>query len=71
MISIGQKVRIKANGADEFFPAKLRRLCGVVVRRETGTGRMPVGESPTDPLYLVKTRLGTDAFWGEELEVRR
>ena len=42
---------------------------GEVTRREFGTGKMPCGESPTDPLYIVKTAVGTDAFWREELEL--
>lgn len=69
MISIGQKVRIARGNPNDCFDKKYLRQTGVVVRREFGTGPLPCGESPTDPLYIVKTDKGTDAFWTEELEV--
>jgi hypothetical protein len=83
MIGLGQKVRIARANKNDCFP-KLKALdaegyeidgpsyvgqVGEVVRREFGSGPLPVGESPTDPLYIVKTPIGTDAFWSEEIEV--
>lgn len=65
MISIGAKVRIIGR-TDETAP-KWTGLYGIVTRRETGSGPWPVGESPEDPLYVVKTSKGDDAFWAEEL----
>ena len=83
MYSIGQKVRIARANKNDFFPKPVKKdedgyevangsylgLVGEVVRREFGSGKWPVGESPTDPFYTVKTFKGTDGFWTEELEV--
>ena len=82
MFSLGQKVRIVRANKNDFFPKPMKKdadgydvengtylgLVGEVVRREVGTGTWPVGESPTDPFYTVKTPKGTDGFWSEELE---
>lgn len=65
MISIGERVKIISR-SDETSP-KWIGLYGIVTRRETGSGHWPVGESPEDPLYIVSTRDGEDAFWAEEL----
>jgi hypothetical protein len=83
MIGLGQRVRIARANKNDCFPKPVVKdedgydvetgtyigQVGEVVRREFGSGSFPVGESPTDPLYVVKTPVGTDAFWSEEIEV--
>jgi hypothetical protein len=67
MFSIGQKVRIARLNPNDCADHKFANKTGVVIKREFGTGAWPVGESPTDPLYIVKTNIGQDGFWTEEL----
>ena len=59
------------NSNGDWIPPDERRTyvgqVGTVVRREVGTGSMPCGESPEDPFYIVKTPIGQDEFWTEEL----
>jgi hypothetical protein len=68
MISIGQRVRIK-NTVDEQGDKNFLGQTGEVIKREFGSGGAPVGESSTDPFYIVRTPIGVDGFWTEELEV--
>jgi len=45
-----------------------RGCVGVITEVSTG-GRASVGQRPRDPFYTVRVPgLGTDGFWGEELE---
>ena len=68
MLSIGQKVKIVRLNKNDFADKRFLYKTGTVVRREFGTSTWPCGDSPTDPLYVVQTSIGTDAFWTEELQ---
>lgn len=67
MLSIGEKVRIVRLNSNDCADRKFLGKVGIIVKREFGTGAAPVGESPTDPFYIVKTNIGQDGFWTEEL----
>jgi hypothetical protein len=65
---IGDRVRVVklADGhGDERFVGRIGRVVDEAVCLAAG-----VGESDDDPFYTVAVeRIGTDGFWGEELEL--
>jgi hypothetical protein len=68
-VTVGQRVTILTI-CDDYQPRVDVVGCQGTIKRVLGEGLFPVGQSTSDPLFIVDVPgVGTDGFWREELEV--